>query len=346
MKKKTGIIFILSLLFFWILGLGVFLLFPGKGKVILDETVSHQVVASGGTAASEAAVLRFDVVHAGSYSFYTQWQHEPGGMLTGLIITDSEGNIVLACSAEWLAAGFAPIWLKKGTYTASFRPIANDRAYLQFLMETGTVLEKGPTGSAIVDFQYAENGIWNMEYQLQLRKSPFFSTNAGLLFGILGGILLALLFLFISITDTSLRRKYDERQLLKQRNAYKYAGFSMIGFTCFLLCWIAGGLPSFAKPEVLLFLIIFSWVLVYAVCAIWNDAYFALNENRSRLIGIFVTLTLLNLLFTGITICNGKLLTDGELNFRSLNLFCGILSATIITAILLKMQKEKREQEE
>ncbi len=346
MKKKTGIIFLLSLLFFWILGLGVSILFSGKGKVILDETVSHQVVASSGTTDSEAAVLRFDVAHAGSYSFYTQWHHEPGGMFTGLTITDPEGNIVHSCSAEWITAGFDPIWLKKGSYIASFCPIVNDRAFLQYLQKSGSVLGKGDDEDANWDYQYAKDGTWNMEYRLQLRKRPFFSANAGLLFGISGGILFALLFLLISVTDTSIRRKYDERQMLKQRNAYKYAGFAMLGVAGFLLCWSLGGFPSFAKPEVLLFLIIFFWVLVYAVCAIWNDAYFALNESRSRLIGIFVTLTLFNLLLTGITIRNGKLLTDGELNFHSLSLFCGILSATIITVILLKMQKEKREQEE
>jgi len=346
MKKKTGIIVLLSLLFFWILGLSISLLFSGEGKVVLDKTVSHQVIASGGMAASEAAVLRFDVAHTGSYVFHTQWQPEPGGLITGLTIADPEGNIVHACSAEWLMADFAPIWLKKGSYTASFRPIVNDRAFLQFLQEAGTVLAKGPDETAVWDYQYAGDGTWNMEYRLQLRKSPFFSASAGLLFGIPGGILFALLFLLISTTDTSVRRNYDERQMLKQRNAYKYAGFTMLGVTGFLLCWIVGGLPSFAKPEVLLFLIVFSWVLVYAVCAIWNDAYFALNENRSRLIGILVALTLINLLLTGITICNGELLTDGELNFHSLNLFTGLLGAAIITAILLKMQKEKREQEE
>lgn len=346
MKKKTGIILLLALLFFCILGLGISYLFPGKGKVVLDETVSHQVIVSGGVAASEAAVLRFDVTHAGGYIFCTQWQHEPGGLITGLTITDPEGSIVYACTAEGLTADSVVIRLQKGTYTASFRPISNERAFLQFLQETGAVPAKGSDGTIGWNYQYAEEGTWNTEYHLQLWKSPFFSDHAGILLCILCGIFFVLLFLLVSSTDTSVRRNYDERQLLAQRKAYQYAGFTMLGFVGFLLCWSLGEFPSFAKPEVLLCLAAFSWVLVYAVYAIWNDAYFALNENRSRLIVIFAALTLINLLLAGSHLYHGELLTDGELNFRSLNLFCGILGAMIVTAILLKMQKEKREKDE
>lgn len=348
MKKKTTAIIVISiLLLFSIIGLGVSLF--SSGKFLVDETLPHRVTVSGGTAVSEDAVLRFDVARAGTYMFRTKWNTVPGGLITGLTITDSKDNIVFACTAESLMAEFDAIRLKKGTYTVSFQPITSIQEFLRFMEKCGIALLKGEDDAeiSISEYVYAEDGTWDMEYLLQAQKAPLSFVNAGILTGILVGLLLAALFLLTNTTDTSTRRKYDERQLLAQRTAYQYSFFTMTGFSLLMLCWYLAGFPSFiAQPEVLLFLDIILGTLVYAVYAIWNDAYFALNENRNRLIVCFATLGSVNLILAARGIHNGGMLTDGKLNFLSLSLFCGILSITALITILLKKQKEKRDEDE
>lgn len=342
-KKTTEIIVISALLLLSIIGLGVSVF---SGKILTDETLSHRVTVRSGTAVSEAAVLRFEVKHTGTYTLRTKWNTVPGGLITGLTVKDSKDNIVYACTAESLMAEYSTIRLKKGTYTVSFQPITNVQEFLRFVVKYGTTLAKGEDDAEtpISEYVYAENGTWDMEYLLQVQKNPVYTI---LFTGILTGLLVAILFLLTSITDTSTRRKYDERQLLAQRNAYRYAFFTMIGFSVLMLCWYLTDLPAFAtQPGVLLFLNAILGILVYAVYAIWHDAYFALNESRVKLIICFVTLGLINLIAAGHCILSGEFLTDGKLNSLSINLFCGILSITVLTTILLKKQKEKREQKE
>ncbi len=347
MKKKTITVAILILALIAVF-VGTALLLSGRKKLVVDDTVSHTVTVADCTATSESAVFRFDLERSGNYSFHVEWTTEPAGLITGLSVTDLQGNTVFACGAESLTADSAVMRLEKGTYTATFRAITSPESMLRFLAETGAVPQESSPDADYEDemweYRYLDNGSWEMEYLLQLKTSPNFFLQAGIICGVVIGLILVVLLLAVTKTDGTIHCKYDERQEAIRGKAYKYAFFTMLGSTFFMMLWKIMEFPNFAEYEVLLFLNLVLGIFVYAAYSIWNEAYFALNENKNRLLISFFVIALVNLLISVNNISHGNILTDGKLNFYSLNLFCAFLCLMIFVVILAKKLKDRKEE--
>lgn len=168
--------------------------------------------------------------------------------------------------------------------------------------------------------------------------------------GVIAGILLVFLVYGILRVVTKRRGKcanaqFDERQVVARGRAYRYAFFTVLFY---LLGW---GLFELAADIRLwdtytgCFLGVFLSVTVFAVVAILNDAYFAVNEKPATYLGIFALVTVLNL---GIGVWN--LATGGEpivehgiLTYHSVNLLVGGMFLIITIVAAVRVWQGKRE---
>ena len=168
--------------------------------------------------------------------------------------------------------------------------------------------------------------------------------------GVIAGILLVFLVYGILMVVTKRRGKsanaqFDERQVVARGRAYRYAFFTVLFY---LLGW---GLFELAADIRLwdtytgCFLGVFLSVTVFAVVAILNDAYFAVNEKPATYLGIFALVTVLNL---GIGVWNlvtggDPIVEHGMLTYHSVNLLVGGMFLVILIVAAIRVWQGKRE---
>lgn len=93
------------------------------------------------------------------------------------------------------------------------------------------------------------------------------------------------------------------------------------------------------------FLGVFLSVTVFAVVAILNDAYFAVNEKPATYLGIFALVMVLNL---GIGVWNlvtggDPIVEHGMLTYHSVNLLVGGMFLVILIVAAIRVWQGKRE---
>lgn len=163
-----------------------------------------------------------------------------------------------------------------------------------------------------------------------------FYMQIGIITGVVVGLLLVVLLLKITKKDGKIKCKYDERQANIRGKGFQASFFTLIIYNAIYgLLGIMVEKPFMDTLTAVMIGICLS-VAVYAVYCIWNDAYFSLNESPKRLLIAFGIIAALNLVIGCINLFNGNATTDGILNFRCINLFCGILFIVIFVALLAK----------
>lgn len=168
----------------------------------------------------------------------------------------------------------------------------------------------------------------------------------GVIVGIFVGVILIVLFMKWMRKDGSVRCRWDERQLLIRGNGFKYSFFTVIALL-FLYSMIGSEIEGFPMDyQAMGIFIIFLGAMVDIVYCIWNGAYFALNENKKRVLILFAVLGIINLLAGIRHLVNGEAFTDGVLNIQSANLFCGMLFVVIFVAMLLRMLIPEKDYDE
>lgn len=168
--------------------------------------------------------------------------------------------------------------------------------------------------------------------------------------GVIVGILFVVLFYTLFAIAAKRRGKcanvqFDERQVVARGKAYRYAFFTVLFY---LLAW---GLFELATGARLwdtytgCFLGVFLSITVFAVVAILNDAYFAVNERPATYLGIFALVTVLNL-GTGIwNLGTGEspVIENGMLTYHSINLLVGGMFFIILIVAAIRVWQGKRE---
>lgn len=168
--------------------------------------------------------------------------------------------------------------------------------------------------------------------------------------GVIAGLLVVALICAVVARIAKRRGKcakaqFDERQVVARGKAYRYAFFTVLFY---LLAW---GLFELATDIRLwdtytgCFLGVFLSVTVFAVIAIRNDAYFALNERAATYLGISVLVTILNL---GVGVWNlldgdTPVIENGVLTYHSVNLLVGGMFLILTIVIAAHAWRGKRE---
>lgn len=159
---------------------------------------------------------------------------------------------------------------------------------------------------------------------------------AGMAAGLLVGLIVAAVIMKLTKINGRMKCEYDERQSVIRGNGYKY------GFFAFMICNFLHGMSYAAEINLLLdpaAFAVLSIIIALAVqisYCIWNDAYFSMNENKTRVLIVFAIIGIVNLAIGIFGLCDGRAIENGVLNFRCTNLFCGVLFLYIFGVLFLK----------
>lgn len=154
--------------------------------------------------------------------------------------------------------------------------------------------------------------------------------------GVLVGILVIIFMLKITKKDGKMKCEYDERQAVLRGNGYKYGFFTIAIFN--IIYWLVSMclpvLPVDVGTAMVLSALI--GVGVQVTYCIWHDCYFSLNENRRRVMVAFVFIGAVNIVLGLNNLLSGQAIENGVMNYRCVNLFCGLLFVEIFAVLLLK----------
>lgn len=138
---------------------------------------------------------------------------------------------------------------------------------------------------------------------------------------------------------------YDERQILARGNAYKKGFFCLIIYEMVIGCIeLATGWKLFADQMTASFIGIILAVTVFALQCIIKDAYCSLAEKAGSVALLMFGLGLGNLVIAILSYKDERtFITEGKLNFHSLNILVFIMTVIVGTANLIKMYQNKQE---
>lgn len=162
----------------------------------------------------------------------------------------------------------------------------------------------------------------------------------------LGFILsLAILFLIaVLMKKKNGTGKYDERQELARGKAYKYAFFVLMIYSCLngLFNLISG--INWSDTISGNFIGICLSVTVFACVCLFKDAYFSVREKPGFYISLFSIIAIVNIAAGVINLLekDNAVITDGQLNYHSINLIVGIMFIIILVAAVIKLLNDKK----
>lgn len=137
--------------------------------------------------------------------------------------------------------------------------------------------------------------------------------------------------------------QFDERQMIARGKAAQVAFFSMIAYYwCYLLTiWFEIEWCDYDFGIVLGIMIALA---VFALCAIWNEAYLAINDSGKR---SFVVLVILALVFAWesfIVIDRNQVISDGKLTGFAMNIVITIMHVSVLLTLLLRNWLRRRKE--
>ena len=336
MKKKITI-WVCSILCFVLIALGASMIITDTPATEIEFTGTVTVTDGVPTPAGES--IQFVVEEDGEYVWVYEWMGQPG-MVTGMSVTSADGVDVFACTAEGCYAESVPMELEAGMYEIEVAYLTSAETMNEFLAEHG-IDEVGD------DFyEYKANGTWTTEYSIGLEDASGMGIGFKVAFVI--GLAVGLLVVAICVAATKkgddIKNQFDERQELVRGKGFKYGFFTMMISNAALLVLKILEIPLFSNMEVALTASIVIGVSVFASYCIWNDGYFALNENRKSLLVLFGFIGLLNLVIGIGNIFAGVVIENGAFTFRSTNLFCSMMFIVVFIMLLLKQIKDGKEE--
>ncbi len=298
-----------------------------------------KVTVEDGVANPAGENMQLTVEEDGEYYWVYNWEGLPG-MITGMSVKTPDGEVIFACTAEGCYAESIPMELIAGTYEIEMAYLTNDEDMRAFLADNG-IDEMGSD-----PYTYIENGAWSTEYTVGLEEDSHLSIGVKVAFviGLAIGLLVVAICLAISKNSDETKNQFDERQELVRGKGFKYGFFTVMISNTVLLFFDILEVPLFSNMEVAMTASIVVGVAVFASYCIWNDGYFALNENRKSLLIMFGLIGLMNIVIGIRNLIAGVVIENGALTFPSTNLFCALLFLVIFVVLLLKHIKDGKEE--
>ena len=313
-------------------------------KTHWDSTIT----ATAGTLDKATAESNFTISKTGEYYLTLCWVPEDLkagaaseadlAFVTACRITDAAGNQIY--SAYGLASDIKiPVALTEGTYRIDYSYLTDEAGLSAFRNTYHGALDGIAGNASSYDLtKLAQDGIWKMNFQLNLtRKAAFGTTEMCATFCILFGmVILLMLIVAFYRSHGNTGSRYDERQENEQGRAFRYAFFATMiaaADTLMLDCmaFIPEGLTTIFYASS-----IFIGLVVYVIYSLWHDCYIALNEKRGFAILFLLIVGAINLLIglNAIRI-DGLLDESNRMNPSALNLLCGVgaLLLSIITLV-------------
>lgn len=167
------------------------------------------------------------------------------------------------------------------------------------------------------------------------------------------GIFLVLFLIFFAllwIVFVKLGRqqdRYDERQEINRGKAYKSAFATVCIWELLYYAVKSGGINIPAEDSLMAIAGVLVSICVYAVLCIFTDAYFPINRSSNGIIALWITIAVMNIAIGIRNIADGKMITDGRLNFRASGMLGGVIILIVaIACIVRKIVLKDRESED
>lgn len=307
---------------------------------------TETVLVENGVAQPEQIENEFVIEKSGKYVLNAEWTADKAGILTGCTIIDEAGEILFFSTAENCAMESVPLEMEEGTYTLTLQFLTSEEQWYSFLIKSSNGFEDFELQDT--EYEFATDGEFTIPYNIVIENQSIefilgFITGLAIVFVV--SFVLIIVILKTSKKDGSIKCKYDERQDLVRGRGFKYAFFTLLIYNfvvpMFEICDVE--LPADSTALFMIGAII--GLLVYVIYAIWNEAYFSLNENPKAVMIAFAFIGVSNLMLGVMRMVDGTFLTDGKLTFRSINFLLGIVFVIIFITLAAKQICNKREEE-
>jgi hypothetical protein len=162
------------------------------------------------------------------------------------------------------------------------------------------------------------------------------TASFGMVFGLMVGLVIAVILLKFSNKDHKFKTQYDERQEFIKGRGYKYSFYTLLYLEALLAVLEVGNISFGIEKYLVHFIVILISLAVLCVHSIWNGVYWGLNNNRKRYSAIIVIAVALNLIPVISSIARGSLSTDGFNSLPILNIIVLIWMGVIGICALAK----------
>lgn len=345
-KSLAGIIAVVVLLALIITGVIIGVSEDENEEIIFAEEFTEMVLVENGEAQTKQVEKKFTIEKSGKYILNAEWNPDKEGMLTGCTITDEAGKMLFASTADGCNMESAPLKMEEGAYTLTLQFLTSKEQWYVFLIEAEK--ELGSFELTDIEYEFATDGEFTIPFNIVVEKQSL-AYMLGFMVGV--GIVLVvsciaiLILMKVTKKDGNLKCKYDERQDLIRGRGFKYAFFTLLIYNMVIPMLKICDVELPADSTALFMIGAVAAMLVYVIYAIWNEAYFSLNENPKAIMIAFALIGIINLTLGIIRMVDGTFLTDGKLTFNSINFMLGIVFVIIFITLAAKQICNKREEE-
>ncbi len=170
---------------------------------------------------------------------------------------------------------------------------------------------------------------------------------AGLVVGIMVGLILVVILLKFANKDKKVKTEYDERQQTIKNKGYVIGFYSMVTVLAIEALWSLTGL-DFPLPDFsMYFATILIGVTVMCGYAIWNGVYWGMNNDPKRYAIIFAVAIALNIIPIVGGIMRGDFLGANPIDsLPILNIMVLAMFAILLVVMLIKYLVDKTSREE
>ena len=158
---------------------------------------------------------------------------------------------------------------------------------------------------------------------------------------------IAVMFYFVG-RKSRREKKYDERQSLARLKAYRAAFWTFVVLLA-INAFVESTGDGYRWGDAIIepFLFICAAITVFVVICIFEDAYFALNENRRLYLILFAVIAIANGALVILNAASGDgFITDGVLNFHVMNIVVLAMFVILFIALAVKALIARREAKE
>ena len=135
------------------------------------------------------------------------------------------------------------------------------------------------------------------------------------------------------------------RQMAARGMAYRWA-FLTLMLSLAVNTGVEAIWGPWAKPGVSAWMLIFLSIGVFIVACVRKDAYFAVAQNPRTYLWLFGAVVLCQIPNFLLQLRSGDLVEDGLLTWNALSPACGVLFGVMFVCMLVRLRRQKREEQE
>lgn len=161
--------------------------------------------------------------------------------------------------------------------------------------------------------------------------------SAGIAFGIILGLVIAVILLRVANTNKKIKTDYDERQQMIRGKGYMYGFYTVLVYQALMVVFHTSGLELPIADFSLDFLGVMIGVTFVCSYCIWNHVYWGLNNDHKRYYIIFGACLVLNAIPIIGGGASGNLMEDGKIGLPALNI--SVIAMMVIILIVMGIRE-------